>query len=67
MGSSVGAYATVGAMFIREFVNETPWVHLDLGGVAWTRENCYFFTKGGVGFGARLLYDFLKNAEGAQW
>ena len=32
MGSSVGGYATVGAMFIKEFAEDTPWVHLDIGG-----------------------------------
>ena len=37
MGSSVGGYATVGAMFVKEFVEETPWIHLDIGGTAIQR------------------------------
>lgn len=63
MGSSVGGYATVGAMFIKEFIGEMPWAHLDIGGVAWTRSDEYFFSKGGVGFGARMLCDFFKEWE----
>lgn len=61
MGSDVGAYATVGAMFIREFVEDKPWAHLDIGGVAWTREQEYYYTKGGVGFGARLLCRLMQD------
>lgn len=63
MGSSVGGYATVGAMFIKEFVDETPWVHLDIGGTAWTRECESIYTKGGIGFGTRLLYETMRLME----
>lgn len=63
MGSSVGGYATVGAMFVKEFVEETPWVHLDIGGTAWSRECEGIYAKGGVGFGTRLLYEMLRGME----
>ena len=50
MGSNVGGYATVGAMFIKEFAEDTPWVHLDIGGTAWTTEcegiyTCLLYTS----------------------
>lgn len=64
MGSSVGGYATVGAMFIKEFAEDTPWVHLDIGGTAWSRACEGIYTKGGVGFGVRLLYEMLRGMEG---
>ena len=60
MGSDIGAYATVGALFVREFVGETPWAHIDMAGVAWKCTDDYYFTKGGVGFGTRLLYQTIK-------
>ena len=63
MGSSVGGYATVGAMFVKEFVEETPWVHLDIGGTAWSLECEGIYAKGGVGFGTRLLYETLRGME----
>ena len=63
MGSSVGGYATVGAMFVKEFVEETPWVHLDIGGTAWTTECEGIYTKGGIGFGTRMLYETFKVME----
>lgn len=63
MGSSVGGYATVGALFVKEFVEDTPWVHLDIGGTAWTRECESIYTKGGIGFGTRLLYEMLRRME----
>ena len=63
MGSSVGGYATVGAMFVKEFVEETPWIHLDIGGTAWTTECEGIYTKGGIGFGTRMLYETFKVME----
>ena len=68
MGSSVGGYATVGAMFVKEFVEETPWIHLDIGGTAWTTECEGIYTKGGIGFGTRMLYETFKvmEKEGSQ-
>ena len=63
MGSSVGGYATVGAMFVKEFAEDTPWVHLDIGGTAWSRACEGIYTKGGIGFGVRLLYEMLRGME----
>ena len=63
MGSSVGGYATVGAMFVKEFVEDTPWVHLDIGGTAWSRSCEGIFAKGGIGFGTRLLFETMCEME----
>ncbi len=43
------------AQFLQRFVNETPWVHLDIAGVAWTKETRDVVPKGATGFGVRLL------------
>ena len=63
MGSSVGGYATVGAMFVKEFVEDTPWVHLDIGGTAWSRSCEGIYAKGGIGFGTRLLFETMCEME----
>jgi leucyl aminopeptidase len=51
-----------GAMLLKEFVNDIPWAHLDIAGVANMREReRYFTSNGGTGFGVRLLIDYLEN------
>ena len=41
--------------FLEEFVDEKPWVHLDIAGTAWDSEREYA-GKGPTGFGVRLLW-----------
>jgi leucyl aminopeptidase len=52
------------AEFLRRFVGETPWVHLDIAGTAWNLDRVYA-EKGGSGFGVRLLVE-LAGAVGAE-
>ncbi len=40
--------------FLEEFVDEVPWVHLDIAGTAWDTGREYV-GKGATGFGVRLL------------
>jgi leucyl aminopeptidase len=40
--------------FLEEFVDEKPWVHLDIAGTAWDSEREYA-GSGATGFGVRLL------------
>jgi leucyl aminopeptidase len=49
------------AWFLREFVDETPWVHLDIAGTAWLDEPKPFMAKGPTGVGVRT---FVKLALG---
>ncbi len=48
-------------MFLQEFVNNTPWAHLDIAGVADITSSGDFNQKGAKGFGIRLLYNFIKK------
>ncbi|MEJ0019235.1 MAG: leucyl aminopeptidase [Acetobacteraceae bacterium] len=43
------------AQFIQRFVNKTPWVHLDIAGVAWSSKDSPCVPKGATAFGVRLL------------
>jgi leucyl aminopeptidase len=43
------------AQFIQRFVNKTPWVHLDIAGVAWSTKDAPCVPKGATAFGVRLL------------
>ena len=50
------------AEFLKRFVGETPWAHLDIASVAWTKEESPFYPHPGVtGFGVRLLFEWLKT------
>lgn len=41
--------AITAAMFLKEFVGETPWIHLDIAGTAWLEENKAWAPKGPTG------------------
>ena len=44
------------AQFLKRFVeNDTPWAHLDIAGMAWSKEAKPTVPKGGTGYGVRLL------------
>jgi leucyl aminopeptidase len=43
------------ALFLREFVGDRPWVHLDIAGPARSTESFDWTVKGGTGFGTRTL------------
>jgi leucyl aminopeptidase len=60
-GPRPGGAITAG-LFIREFAGDTPWVHLDIAGVAFTDKELPYASKGGVGFGARTLIEYVLAA-----
>jgi leucyl aminopeptidase len=47
--------ASLGAAFLRRFVGETPWAHLDIGGMDSREEPDERHAAGPTGFGVRLL------------
>ena len=62
-GPRPGGAITAG-LFIREFAGDTPWVHLDIAGVAFSDKELPYAAKGGVGFGARTLMEYVLAAAG---
>ena len=56
------AGASLGAQFIAEFIKpETPWAHLDIAGMAWAETDSPTVPKGAVGFGVRLLEQYVQS------
>lgn len=50
------------ALLLKEFVGETPWVHLDIAGPAWAeKETIAYIPEGGTGFGVRTLLHYLQS------
>jgi leucyl aminopeptidase len=53
--------AVTAAMFLKEFVDDTPWIHLDIAGVAWMEENKSWIAKGPSGVAVRSLVEFVRE------
>jgi len=51
------------ALFLREFIGETPWVHLDIAGPSTTDKDGGYQVKGGTGVGIRTLVDLVRSLE----
>lgn len=43
------------AQFLQRFVKDTAWAHIDIAGMAWTKETRDVIPKGATGYGVRLL------------
>ena len=55
------AGAITAALFLKKFIGDYKWVHLDIAGTAILEEHMPYAPKGGSGVGVRLLIEFLKT------
>ena len=55
------AMSSYAAEFLRQFVDDRPWVHIDIAGTAWGTSRNYV-GKGATGFGTRLLIELASRA-----
>ena len=53
--------AVTAAMFLKEFVEDTPWIHLDIAGTAWIEDNKSWIAKGPSGFAVRSIVEFTRQ------
>jgi leucyl aminopeptidase len=53
--------AITAAMFLKEFAEETPWVHLDIAGVAWSEETKPWMAKGPSGVAVRSIVEWVRS------
>jgi leucyl aminopeptidase len=58
---SISGGSITAALFLREFAGARRWVHLDIAGPARADRAQHEITKGGTGFGARLLLRWLET------
>ncbi len=58
-----GKYAgsITAAQFLQRFVNDTPWVHIDIAGTAWKQKPSDVAEKGATGYGVRLLDRLIRD------
>ena len=55
--------AITGALFIKEFAGDLPWVHMDIAGTAWAEEAKPYQPKGPTGVAVRTLAELALDAE----
>src|SRR6266404_5106919 len=55
--------AITAAMFLKEFAEDTPWLHLDIAGTAWMEETKSWMAKGPSGIAVRSLVEFVRGYE----
>ena len=57
-----GAGSITAAQFLQRFIiKNTPWVHLDIAGMAFSKKAASLNSGGATGFGVRLLNDLVKK------
>ena len=54
------AASVTAAEFLKRFVGDVPWAHLDIAGTAWDTNKAYA-PKGGNGYGVRLLVELATS------
>jgi len=60
-GGSRWGGAITAAMFLKEFVGDTPWLHLDIAGVAWMEDNRPWIAKGPSGVAVRSIVEWVRS------
>jgi leucyl aminopeptidase len=59
---SGGAGSITAAQFLQRFLkNSTPWAHLDIAGMAWTKKDLETIPTGATGYGVKLLNKFVEK------
>ena len=53
--------AIFAAMFLKEFAEDTPWLHLDIAGTAWMEDQKPWIARGPSGIALRSLVEFVRS------
>jgi len=55
--------AIIAAEFLHVFAEDTPWIHLDIAGMAWVEDSRPFIAKGPSGIGVRSILEWVRSYE----
>ncbi len=50
-------------MFLGEFVEDKPWVHVDIAPVAHIEKDYGYYDRGATGYGVKTCYQFMKAKQ----
>jgi leucyl aminopeptidase len=53
--------ASSAAEFLHAFAEDTPWIHLDIAGVAWVEDARPYIAKGPSGIGVRSILEWVRS------
>ena len=53
--------AITAAEFLKVFVDETPWIHLDIAGMAWVEDSRPYIAKGPSGVAVRSILEWVRS------
>ncbi len=56
--------AITAAEFLKVFAEETPWIHLDIAGMAWVEDARPYIAKGPSGVGVRSILEWVRSYAG---
>ena len=59
-----GAGTITAGLFLEEFVNDVPWVHLDIAGTSYLSKGRGYLPKGATGIPVNTLYNLVKACNG---
>jgi leucyl aminopeptidase len=62
IGERWGGALTAG-LFLKEFVDKTPWIHLDIAGPSSLEKEWGHIPKGGTGFGVASVLEYLRSRD----
>ncbi|MEN9202553.1 MAG: leucyl aminopeptidase [Thermostichus sp. DG_1_6_bins_120] len=57
--------AITASLFLKQFVEKTPWAHLDVAGPVWTERDSGYNNKGATGYGVRTLVEWVLARQAA--
>jgi len=55
--------AITAAEFLHVFAEETPWIHLDIAGVAWVEDSRSYIAKGPSGIAVRSILEWARSYQ----
>jgi leucyl aminopeptidase len=55
--------AITAAEFLHAFAEDTPWIHLDIAGLAWIEDSKPFIAKGPSGVAVRSILEWVRSYE----
>ena len=60
IGAPMQSGSIAGGAFLKEFVGDTPWAHVDIAGTAWWDKTRPYIPGGPSGVGVRLSLELLN-------
>lgn len=67
IGDRANAGMLTAGLFLKEFVDDTPWAHLDIARPSFNEKPAHgFTTRGGTGIAVRTLLQYLRNYAGGE-